>query len=366
MGVDVTLGSFGDVLFNSAFGVYVLAMLLHAVEHGLLRRAGVAGGETGEVGAARPTPVAVGAGSTTSDTGAGSVAASYDRSDPDDLVPDRLVPGAAPDRPAGDGPTRGPDGPGRPGRPVSERFGRMGVSLTVLGFGLHLAMLVVRGVAAGRAPWGNMYEFTAAVCLAAVGAWLVVLVRRPELRRLGVFVLLPVIALMFLGGTVLYTQTAPVVPALRSYWLAVHVTAAVISSGILLFAGVASVLYLLRSVHESSGRLAWTAWLPESAVLARVAYRATAIAFPIWTFAVLAGAIWAEAAWGRYWGWDPKETTAFIAWVVYAGYLHARSTAGWRGRKAATVNVVGFAVMVFNLFFINLVITGLHSYAGVG
>jgi cytochrome c-type biogenesis protein CcsB len=323
MGVDAPLGDFGDVLYYSALAVYILAMLLHAAEHGLLRRAEP---EAAEV----PVPVAVGAGS------------------------------------GPDVPTTGDDAPPRPSRPLSERFGRMGVSLTVLGFGLHLAMLIVRGVAAGRAPWGNMYEFTAAVCLVGVGAWLVVLYRRPELRRLGVFVLLPVILLMFLGGTVLYTQTAPVVPALRSYWLAIHVSAAVISSGILLFAGVASVLYLLRSAHDRSGRMAWTAKLPGAQVLDRVAYRATAVAFPIWTFAVITGAIWAEAAWGRYWGWDPKETTAFIAWVVYACYLHARSTAGWRGQRAAAINVVGFAVMVFNLFFVNLVVTGLHSYAGVG
>jgi cytochrome c-type biogenesis protein CcsB len=338
MNVDAPLGDFGDMLFYSALAVYILAMLLHAVEHGLLRGPG-------------PAHEAV-----TASVPAG-VAAGTDE------------PGGTPtalDGPAADDPG-GPRLPGgRAPRPVSERFGRMGVSLTVLGVALHAAMLVVRGVAAGRPPWGNMYEFVAAVTLVGVVAWLVVLSRRPELRRLGVFVLLPVIVLMFLGGTVLYTQTAPVVPALHSYWLAIHVTAAVISSGILLVAGVTSVLYLLRSVHDSSGRLAWTAWLPESAVLDRVAYRATAVAFPIWTFAVIAGAIWAEAAWGRYWGWDPKETTAFIAWVVYAGYLHARSTAGWRGRRAAAVNVVGFAVMVFNLFFINLVVTGLHSYAGVG
>ncbi|WP_018330795.1 c-type cytochrome biogenesis protein CcsB [Actinomycetospora chiangmaiensis] len=324
MGVDAPLGDFGDVLFYSALAVYILAMLLHAVEHGLLRRAEPVAAEVA-------VPVAVGAGSTESSF-----------------------------------PTAGGEALPRTSRPLSERFGRMGVSLTVLGFGLHLAMLIVRGVAAGRAPWGNMYEFTAAVCLVGVGAWLVVLYRRPELRRLGVFVLLPVILLMFLGGTVLYTQTAPVVPALRSYWLAIHVTAAVISSGILLFAGVASVLYLLRSVHDTTGRMAWTAKLPGAQVLDRVAYRATAVAFPIWTFAVITGAIWAEAAWGRYWGWDPKETTAFIAWVVYACYLHARSTAGWRGQRAAAINVVGFAVMVFNLFFVNLVVTGLHSYAGVG
>jgi cytochrome c-type biogenesis protein CcsB len=339
MNVDAPLGDFGDVLFYSALAVYVLAMLLHAVEHGLLRRTEPA---VETVRSAVPAGVAAG-------EEPGSTA----------VVPDD--PALADEPPAGTG------GPvGRPPRPASERFGRMGVSLTVLGAALHLSMLVVRGVAADRPPWGNMYEFVAAVTLVGVLAWLVVLFRRPELRRLGVFVLLPVIVLMMLGGTVLYTQTAPVVPALHSYWLAIHVTAAVISSGILLFAGVASVLYLLRSVHDANGRLAWTAKLPGADVLDRVAYRATAVAFPIWTFAVIAGAIWAEAAWGRYWGWDPKETTAFIAWVIYAGYLHARSTAGWRGRKAAAVNVVGFLVMVFNLFFVNLVVTGLHSYAGVG
>jgi cytochrome c-type biogenesis protein CcsB len=96
-----------------------------------------------------------------------------------------------------------------------------------------------------------------------------------------------------------------------------------------------------------------------------VAHRSAVFGFPIWTFAVIAGAIWAESAWGRFWGWDPKETWAFIAWVVYAAYLHARTTAGWRGRPAAWVNVVGLAVMIFNLLFVNLVSTGLHSYAGV-
>ena len=106
--------------------------------------------------------------------------------------------------------------------------------------------------------------------------------------------------------------------------------------------------------------------LPETTVLDRLSYRSILFAFPVWTFGVMCGAIWADHAWGRYWGWDPKETVAFIAWVIYAAYLHARSTAGWRDRKAAWVNVAGFVAMVFNLFFINLVITGLHSYAGVG
>jgi cytochrome c-type biogenesis protein CcsB len=332
MDVDAQLGSYGDLLFGSALAIYVLAMILHAVEHALLRGAVPA---EATAGAAARVPVAAGVGGRSAEVG--------------------VAVGTA-----GTGGTRPP-------RSRAERFGRTGVSLTVLGFGLHLGMLVVRGLAAHRPPWGNMYEFTAAISLVAVGAWLVVLYRRPELRRLGVFVLLPVVVLMFLAGTVLYTQTAPVVPALRSYWLAIHVTAAVIASGILLLGGVASVLYLLRSVHEARPtRFVWTSRLPGADVLDRTAYRATAFAFPIWTFAVMAGAIWAEAAWGRYWGWDPKETTAFIAWIVYAGYLHARSTAGWRGRRAAVVNAVGFAVMIFNLFFINFVTPGMHSYAGVG
>ncbi len=229
MNVDAPLGDFGDVLFYSALAVYVLAMLLHAVEHGLLRRP-------------EPAREAV-----TASVPAG-VAAPADEPGGTTTVPDDPASADEPRLPGG-----------RPPRPISERFGRMGVSLTVLGAALHLAMLLVRGVAAGRPPWGNMYEFVAAVTLVGVVAWLVVLSRRPELRRLGVFVLLPVIVLMFLGGTVLYTQTAPVVPALHSYWLAIHVTAAVISSGILLVAGVASVLYLLRSAHDSSGRLGWTA-----------------------------------------------------------------------------------------------------------
>src|ERR1700712_2538811 len=191
MNVDAPLGDFGDVLFYSALAVYILAMLLPAVEHGLLRRPEPA---REVVTAAVPAGVAAESGGTAT-------------------VPDDPASADGPERPGGRRP-----------RPVSERFGRMGVSLTVLGVALHAAMLVVRGVAAGRPPWGNMYEFVAAVTLVGVVAWLVVLSRRPELRRLGVFVLLPVIVLMFLGGTVLYTQTAPDVPALHSYCLSFHLT----------------------------------------------------------------------------------------------------------------------------------------------
>lgn len=249
------------------------------------------------------------------------------------------------------------------GRP--ERFGRMGVSLIVLGGLLHLAALVLRGFAAGRAPWGNMYEYLMALSFVAVVTWLVVL-RRYPLRHLSAFVLLPVAVLMFVGGT-LYTEAGPLVPALQSYWLVIHVAAAIIASGMFLVPGVASVLFLMRLANEGNpkrfARLSQR--LPAKEVLDRIAYRTSVLAFPIYTFGVFCGAIWAESAWGRFWDWDPKETVSFIAWVVYAAYLHARATAGWRGKPAAWINTAGFACIVFNFFFVNLVTTGLHSYAGV-
>jgi cytochrome c-type biogenesis protein CcsB len=188
-----------------------------------------------------------------------------------------------------------------------------------------------------------------------------VLRRVPALRAVALFVLLPVVILLFLAGTVLYARAAPVVPALRSYWLVVHVTTITLSSGLLFVPGIASLLYLLRR----SPRGALVERLPSAAALDRLAYRTTIVAFPLYTFGVIAGAIWAEAAWGRFWGWDPKETVAFVAWVAYAAYLHARATAGWRSGRAAWINVAGLAVVLFNLFFINMVVAGLHSYAGI-
>jgi cytochrome c-type biogenesis protein CcsB len=147
-----------------------------------------------------------------------------------------------------------------------------------------------------------------------------------------------------------------------------------LGSGVFLVAGIASILFLLRTSRlgdpqndRGGGALARVVRrLPDAQTLDRIAYRTTIFAFPVFGFGVMFGAIWAEEAWGRYWGWDPKETVSFVAWVVYAAYLHARSTAGWRDRKAAWINVVGFVAMIFNLFFVNLVTVGLHSYAGVG
>jgi cytochrome c-type biogenesis protein CcsB len=255
-------------------------------------------------------------------------------------------------------------------RPFDERVGRAGLAVVHLGIGLLFACIVLRGLATTRVPWGNMYEFINLTCLCGLLAGAIVL-RRPQYRPLWVFLLVPVLILLTVSGRWLYANAAPVMPALQSYWLPIHVSVVSLGSGVFLVAGIASVLFLLRTSRlgepGADGALARVVQrFPDPQTLDRAAYRTTIFAFPVFGFGVIFGAIWAEQAWGRYWGWDPKETVSFIAWVVYAAYLHARSTAGWRDRKAAWINVVGFVAMVFNLFFVNLVTVGLHSYAGVG
>lgn len=253
-----------------------------------------------------------------------------------------------------------------PKRSAPERVGRWSLVILALGAAVHAASIAIRGFAVDAVPWANMYEFASVAGLVGVIAFLGVLWKAPAVRRLGGFVLLPVILVMFLAGTVWYAEARPLVPALQSYWLGIHVTLIAIAEGALMTSAVLTVLYLIKARQDRRGggsRLA--ARLPAATSLDKAAYRIVAFAFPLYTVAVLCGAIWAEAAWGRYWGWDPKETWAFIGWVVYAGYLHARATAGWKGRPAAWINLLGFSSITFNFFVVNVVISGLHSYSGL-
>ncbi len=259
---------------------------------------------------------------------------------------------------------------------VDERWARIGVSLSCLAFLLLSAAVVTRGLSAGRPPWGNMYEFSLAGATAATGVWLFLVSRRREVRELGLVVVLAVLLILGVAVVVLYTESAQLVPALKSYWLWIHVTAAIIASGIFTVGSVASLLYLFAERYErrvASGsigeRLGFRDMLgerlPTSAALDRTAYQTIAFAFPLWFFAIVAGAIWAESAWGRYWGWDPKETWAFITLVIYASYLHARATAGWRGRPAAIIALAGFGAFMFSYIGVNIFFFGFHSYGGV-
>jgi len=253
----------------------------------------------------------------------------------------------------------------------SDRYGRIGFGLTCLGFLVLAVGVVFRGVAAQRVPWGNMYEFSITGCLAVCAAY-VILVRGYDIRWLGLLVTGFLVLVLGIAVLVLYRPLTPLVPALHSYWLMIHVSSAAVAGGAYTVGALASVLYLLRrrlerkaTQHPDLPRTGFLWRTPSAEGIDRIAYRVHAFAFPLWTFAVMCGAIWAQYAWGRFWGWDPKEVWAFITWVAYAAYLHARSTAGWQGRAAAYVALLGYATFLFNFVGINLFGSGLHSYAGM-
>ncbi len=244
-------------------------------------------------------------------------------------------------------------------------FGRIGVALTVVGALSHLVGVVLRGVAADRLPWGNMYEFiTSSLAFAAV--FYLVLVWRRGWSWLG----LPVTLLLSVGQglavTVFYVAIAPLVPALHSVWFIIHIVAAAIAGAAFNVGAIAAILYLIRDRAERRGQVGgYLARLPKAAALDDFSFRVHRFAFPLWTFTILAGAVWADYAWGRFWGWDPKETWSLVTWVVYAAYLHARVTAGWKGTRAAWLAVLGLVTFWFNFIGVNLLTVGLHSYAGI-
>lgn len=351
MPVDQRLAALSDDLLFVAVLVYAAAMLVFALSSALASSSAPARrAAASTVGRARSVALAGRAGHDISAVGRGDVALA--------------------ERPLGpDGP--GPLDAGSLDSPAARRLIRIALVVTAVGWLLHAASLATRGLSVGRVPWGNMYEFSSAVSLAAVTVFLVLCARQPAVRSLGAFALLPVVLYLGLAGTVLYAPSAPLVPALDSYWLAIHVVAAIISTGAFMVSGVTALLYLARlrydrlSASASAPRSGLGRLLPASGVLDRTTYRLIAFGFPVWTFAVVAGAIWAEGAWGRYWGWDPKETWAFISWVLYAGYLHARTTGGWRGKGAAVIAVVAFGSMLANYFGVNIFGTGLHAYSGL-
>ncbi|GIF53271.1 cytochrome c-type biogenesis protein CcsB [Asanoa ferruginea] len=247
--------------------------------------------------------------------------------------------------------------------------GRIAAGFLVLAAVAQISSLISRGVAGHRLPWGNMYEYVLAATSVAAVAWIIVMVRRPALRHLGLYVALTQVVLLGVAGLILYVPVGPLVPALDSYWLAIHVTAIAISSGVFLIGFVPASLFLIKSGYDK-GRNGFPFSLgdrlPAADVLERLSFRLHAFAFPIWTFgALIAGPIWAESAWGRYWGWDPKEVWAFISWIVYAGYLHARATPSVKKTTATWIAVLGFLTMLMNLFGVNIFFTGLHSYGGL-
>jgi cytochrome c-type biogenesis protein CcsB len=248
---------------------------------------------------------------------------------------------------------------------------RIAVALTALAALIHAAGVVCRGLAAGRVPWGNMYEFCTTGGMVVAVVFLLVLTRR-DLRFLGTFVVGLVLVMITAASVAFWTPVGHLVPALQSYWLVIHVSIAVMSSALFTLTFAMSVLQLLQSRREAAvadgrpDRLPFLGLVPSALSLENMAYRINAIAFVGWTLTLMFGSIWAEKAWGRFWGWDTKEVWTFVIWVVYAGYLHARATRGWTGARAAWLSIVGYLCVVFNFTIVNIYFSGLHSYAGVG
>jgi len=249
----------------------------------------------------------------------------------------------------------------RPGRNA-----RVGFALTIVAWVVHVAAIILRGVAAERVPWANMFEFALTGTGIIVGVFVFANLWK-DLRFLGTFVTGLAVLLLVLATRNLYVDVVPLPPALDSAWLVVHVLVAILATGFFALGAGLSITQLMQSRREAGGlkRARFLTTLPGSTVLETLAYRVNVIGFVLWTFTLIFGAIWAERAWGRYWGWDTKEVWTFVIWVVFAGYIHARATRGWRGSRSAILALVGFAAVLFNFTVVNLFFTGLHAYSGL-
>jgi cytochrome c-type biogenesis protein CcsB len=250
-------------------------------------------------------------------------------------------------------------------------FARIGTALAILGWLFHLASTLTRGFAAGRVPWANLYEFAMIGTLLIMAVYLVMLTRI-DLRYLGTFISGLVVVLLGAAAANFYVEVTPLVDPLKSVWLVIHVFVASLSTALLALAFALSVMQLMQSRRErrvaegdANAGPGFLRTLPNTVRLENMAYHFTVVGFIFWTFTLIAGAIWAQDAWGRYWGFDVKETWTFIIWVLYAGYIHARATRGWRGNPSAWLSIVGFTAVIFNFAIVNVFFKGLHAYSGL-
>lgn len=324
-----TLAAYSLVAIYSAIAVYALAFIAFVLD--LSKRAAAV--QAQPVAASRAY-VGVSTGSTTGST----------------LVEERVSTGST----AGAGSTTG-----------GRRYERVAFALTILAWIIHVASIVLRGIAAGHVPWSNMFEFASLGTALMVAVFLAVQLWR-DIRFLGAFVTGLVALLLGLAAVNFYVPITPLPPALQSVWLVIHVFVATLATGFFAVGGGLSIVQLLQARGESGkpGPAVLKA-LPASEALEAIANRLIIVGFAFWTFTLMAGAIWAERAWGRYWGWDTKEVWTFIIWVVFAGYIHARATRGWRGNRSAWLAIIGFAAVLFNFTVVNLFFNGLHAYSGL-
>lgn len=257
--------------------------------------------------------------------------------------------------------------------PAKPRYvmARIGTTLTALAFVFHLAATVLRGIAAERVPWANLYEFAMIGTLLVVFVYLLVLTR-VDLRFLGTFITGLIVVLMGAAAISFYVGVVPLMDPLKSVWLVIHVFVASLATAFFALGCGLSILQLMQSRRQrrvsdnvEKPGTPFLRTLPAADRLEGMAFRFAIIGFILWTFTLIAGSIWAQDAWGRYWGFDVKETWTFIVWVLYAGYIHARATRGWRGNPSAWLSIVGFTAVIFNFTIVNVFFKGLHAYSGL-
>ncbi|HRN29812.1 MAG TPA: c-type cytochrome biogenesis protein CcsB, partial [Terrimesophilobacter sp.] len=247
------------------------------------------------------------------------------------------------------------------------RLERVGFALTVLAWLLHLAGAVLRGLANGHVPWSNMFEFSLVMSLALTTVFLVVQFWQ-KLSYLGTYATGASLIVLGVGTVNFYVEVTPLHDSLQSVWIIIHVGVAILATSFFALGAGLSLLQLLQARREANpegSRLGFLRTIPDSVALESLAYRTIVVGFVLWTFTLIAGAIWAERAWGRFWGWDTKEVWTFIIWVIYAGYIHARATRGWRGAPSAWLSIIGIAAVIFNYTIVNLFFKGLHAYSGL-
>ncbi|WP_417508531.1 c-type cytochrome biogenesis protein CcsB [Microbacterium sp.] len=250
-------------------------------------------------------------------------------------------------------------------QPSRYKFERIAFALVVLGWMFHAAGVALRGMAQGFVPWANMYEFALISSALIIGVFIVIQWWQ-NLKFLGVYITGFTLITLGVGTVNFYVPVKPLPPALDSYWLIIHVIVASLGTALFAIGAGLAIIQLLQTRREAGKKsLALLKTLPDAMKLENLTYFTTVIGFVFWTFTLIAGSIWAERSWGRYWGWDTKEVWTFIIWVIYAGYIHARATRGWRGTRSAWLAIIGFLAVIFNYAIVNVFIPGLHSYSGL-
>lgn len=240
----------------------------------------------------------------------------------------------------------------------NEKMGNYATQIIKLAFLFHTLALVARTIGAGRVPLTNQYEFATSFAW-GIALCFIFFEKKYDFRAMGTFVT-PLIFIIIGYAAMQNKGVRPLMPALQSNWLTIHVATAVISYGSFGVACGVSGMYLLR--EKFSKDEFFVKHIPSLEKLDIISYRTISLGYLFLTIVMVTGAIWAERAWGRYWAWDPKETWSFITWVIYSIYLHARIVKGWKGRRAALFSVIGFICVLFTYIGVNTLLPSIHSY----